>query len=198
MATTTAALNIDLSHWSRKLRASAIQLVIHLDVWEVDPGTDPELLRNKKFSPDMSPRTSILRVTGAVGLEYLVKAACLERKLDIFAAAKKSPGPYPQAISAPDNPWLAATLASKNMTLLGHINTVQFEDCITVLRADLDNDPPSTIKHGPLLDDVKRWKDDHRNRDCHVAVGVLNIDEYDHLMQTFNSLIKLCSEHPKS
>lgn len=192
---------IDMSEWADKLYHSAIRLVTTLDIWIEDPTASRTVLIKKPNPLLNHPNSPAFRVVAAVGLEYAVKALCVARHIDIFKTRKATVGPYDMPIEADRNPWLASIFSTKGYKVLGHIDTVPFHECIKRLRDNLKSDPPPAhlgIAHSTLLNDVQTWKDNHRNRDCHVALPAYLVDQYDGLLRTYNQLLTLFVEHPKT
>lgn len=174
---------IEYSNWPERLRRAALDLIKHEGLWNFDEEHQKLSLCNDIESLDSVVR---LKVVGSVALEFLTKALCLSRQIDILKQQNQSVrnnSPYKIfGVTSAGNQWLLGRFATHSVSSIADLCTVSFSECIQALRSDLSLTE--------LLNDLDDWRSVHRNVDCHFSHDLTITAEYEHrLTNLLNGLL---------
>ena len=187
---------VDLAYWPEKLKDTAILLVKTDGPWHYN---ENKLRFEKPIPTPKKIDMTRFKVLSNVGLEYLIKAICIKRRIDIFKKndlhEDKKKILSSIKIVCTKNTWLEDLLTDKDITCLNDIKTLELYNCIIRLEKDLLEKPSK--KYGissEIINELQYYREVHRNRECHITLGVILPDEYDRLMGTYNELLELFLE----
>ncbi|MCM3527862.1 hypothetical protein M4D56_01970 [Cytobacillus oceanisediminis] len=187
-----AAFTQDISEWHEDLKYLAIRLVKDEGIWKYDGQNESFIVENDMEGLKLPQRFKII---SNVGLEILTKAVCIKRSIDIFRpqnATVNQNSPFGVAgVVASKNPWLQSMVQTHGYQHLGDINTIEFYQCINLLKNNLQQ--AVTLKnYDKLMDDINEWRKFHRNTEVHLSLPLMFTNEYENtLRELYNGLLEI-------